>query len=532
MVNPETLDKRKAVESQILAVTVYGNQALVTRRGVVSLTGIEEELVVSPLPVTLESDSIRVIARGISGLKLLAVTSDRVYTTEPINEKLSELTTEIHKLELEKRHLQAQIDALSLQSSFISGLKDKTEEPFSQSLASKNLTISETLDFLNFLGSQYSEYAIAAADCKSQLQEVDKQLQIQRSNLQKMQNPASQESWNVVINIENTQPGELELEIVYMVNRVSWQPLYDLRVNSKEDQLHLSYLATITQNTGEDWQGVNLNLSTAKPGNCTAPPKLQPWYIDLPVPKVDESLQRSMLYPPAMALPMPVLRTPPKPVQPDVDDIDSPHENHSLITFKINGASHIPSDGLPYKTTIFQDNYPCRLEYVGIPRLVNFAYLQVYVKNVYHDVTLLPGKANIFCNSVFVGTTDLENVHPGQEFILNLGVEANVKIERHLVEMQVDKKPINNQNSLTYVYRLLITNLLDQSIKLQLAEQIPVSQNEQIHVLLVNSNPELIQENKGVLNWFLNIPPGEKQDIYYQFLIEYPSEATVVGLNI
>ena len=52
------------------------------------------------------------------------------------------------------------IDALSLQSSFIVGLREKTEEPFSQSLARKNISLSETLDFLNFLGSQYCEYAI------------------------------------------------------------------------------------------------------------------------------------------------------------------------------------------------------------------------------------------------------------------------------------------------------------------------------------------------------------------------------------
>jgi uncharacterized protein (TIGR02231 family) len=138
-------------------VTVYENQALVTRRGVVSLTGQERELIVTPLPVTLESESVRVRGKGNVGVRLLGVSSDRLYTTEPVAEKVAQLTKQIQQLETEKRHLQAQIEALALQSGFLTGLKDQVQEPFAQSISRKNLSLSETLDFLNFLGSQYSE---------------------------------------------------------------------------------------------------------------------------------------------------------------------------------------------------------------------------------------------------------------------------------------------------------------------------------------------------------------------------------------
>ncbi|HEY9612154.1 DUF4140 domain-containing protein, partial [Allocoleopsis sp.] len=43
----------KTVDTRICEVTVYSNQALVTRRGVVQLTGDEHELVIAQLPVTL-----------------------------------------------------------------------------------------------------------------------------------------------------------------------------------------------------------------------------------------------------------------------------------------------------------------------------------------------------------------------------------------------------------------------------------------------------------------------------------------------
>ncbi len=539
MVNPETPFWQKTVDSQIVAVTVYNDQALVTRRAVVSLAGGERELVITPLPVTLATDSIRVSGVGTAVVKLLGVSSDRLQTTEPVGEKVAQLTRQIQQIETQKRHLQAQIDALSLQSNFIAGLREKTEEPFSQSLARKNLSLSETLDFLNFLGSQYCEYAIATGECKAQLPELEKQLQTLRAALQKIQTHQLKENLNVIVGVEVKEPGEFELEIAYMISHASWQPLYDLRVNSASDGLHLSYLAEITQSTGEDWLGVELTLSTAKPGHSTLPPQLKPWYIDTPMARMEDIAQRSMPYPPAMALPMPVFRSPSKPVKPEIEEenasetVGNPHPHQgSVVTLKFAGEGKIPSDGKPHKITICQQDYPCRFEYVAIPSLVSFAYLQVHFQNNVNGMTLLPGTANIFRNHIFVGTTQLENILPGEEFKLNLGIDEGLKIERDLLEIQVDKKIISNQRRVTYAYRLIITNLLNQAANLQLTEQLPVSRSEHIQVHLIGNNPEIEKSKTGILSWVLTISAQEKQEIYYQFAVEHPPELTVVGLDI
>lgn len=86
MVNPEeTPSWRTTVHSQIVAVTVYSDKALVTRKGKVSLSGTERELVINSLPVTLETDSVRVSGAGTVGVRLLGVNCDRIYTTEPVH---------------------------------------------------------------------------------------------------------------------------------------------------------------------------------------------------------------------------------------------------------------------------------------------------------------------------------------------------------------------------------------------------------------------------------------------------------------
>ncbi|MEH2438256.1 MAG: mucoidy inhibitor MuiA family protein [Nostoc sp.] len=541
MVNPEIPSWRKTVQSEIVAVTVYADRALVTRRGVVDLTGIEQELVITPVP-EMETESVRVSGTGTVGVRLVGVSSDRIYTTEPVAE-IADFTRQIQQLEAEKRHLQAQVDALALQSSFIDGLREKTEEPFAQSLSRKNLSLSETLDFLNFLGSQYSEYAIASGECKTQQQELDKQLQAVHTSLQIIQTPHAKESFSLVVGVEVTGEGEFELEISYLVNRASWTPLYDLRFSTTSDIVHLSYLAEITQSTGEDWIGANLTLSTAKPGLGTLPPKLEPWYIDAPRPQMLRQ-RRFSAQPPLLP---PIAEPPASAARADWQEQDEVIEDSlipaetvtaelskegSVVTFKLNGGGNIPSDGAPHKTTIFNDDYPCNFDYVAMPRLVSFAYLQANVKNNPNGATLLPGKANIFRDNVFIGTTQLENIAPGQEFKLNLGIDEGFKIERDLVERLVDKRLIGNQRRITYIYRLFITNLLEKEVNLKLTEQLPVSRNEQIKVRLSRSNPQIQLGEMGILEWQLTLPPQERREISYQFIVEHPPELMVVGLDI
>ncbi|MUG94743.1 mucoidy inhibitor MuiA family protein [Scytonema sp. UIC 10036] len=530
-----------AVETEIVAVTVYTDQALVTRRGAVTLTGLERELIVTKLPDTLDTESVRVSGTGRVAVRLSQVSVERVFSSEPATTRLVQLKGQIQQIETERRFLQAQINALDLQSKFLEGLREKTEEPFAQSLSRKNLSPSETLDFLNFLGSQYAEYAIAIGDYKVQQQELDKQLEILRQQVQQIQTSHGKENFCLTVAVEPEGAGDFELEVSYVVLNASWVPLYDLAVSTNSHSLNLNYLAEVTQSTGEDWIGVALTLSTAKPGLRTLPPKPEPWFIDVPSPR--ENLLRAKAMhrlTPGVAMTqssyeenhnIDTERSPENFIEAESVVAEISREG-SAVNFKLNSNTHIPSDGAPHKTTIFKDDYPCQFEYVAAPRLVSFAYLQANVKNSTNGATLLAGKANIFRDNTFVGTTRLENTAPGQEFKLNLGIDESLNIERDLVERQVDKKLIGNNRRITYGYRIIITNLLDRETSLKLTEQLPVSRNEQVKVRLTRSNPQIQPSEMGILEWALTLSAQAKREIYYQFIVEHPPELSVQGLGI
>lgn len=539
MTDSETpnLDTLKTVDTRICEVTVYTDRARVTRRGTVTLTGNETELAIASLPATLETDSVRATGSGTIAVRLLGVRSETVFSSEYVANRPAAITQQIQELETQKRVILDRLASRKIQLKFVEGLSEKSVGFFSSSIAKQQVGLNETGELLNFLGTNYLKYVGAIAQHRRQMHELDKQIKALRRQLQQVKTPDSQQGFNILVAIEPSGSGNFELELSYVVKRAHWTPLYDLRVNTTNNQINLNYLAEVNQNTGEDWTGVALILSTAKPGLGSLPPKLEPWYIEIFESRqfagrgvsednfldLEELLEEGYA---GNSFPGRGRR-----IEAETAAAQISREG-GTVSFQVGGNIKIPSDGTPHKVTIFSDNYPSKPKYIAVPRLVSFAYLQAVVVNPLTGATLLPGKANIFRDNTFVGCVKIENISPGQEFNLNLGIDEGLKIERDLVERQVDKKMIGHQRRTSYAYRLNVTNLQQVQVHLTLREQLPVSRNEQIKVRSTLTNPKIVVGEMGLLEWEISLLPQAKQELYYQFVVEHPPDLTVIGLDI
>ncbi|MEG4420370.1 mucoidy inhibitor MuiA family protein [Microcoleus sp. LAD1_D5] len=542
IINSDTI---KTLETSISEVTVYTDRALVTRRSTVALTGNERELAIASVPATLETESVRATGAGTVAVRLLGVRTETVFSSEPVGDRTAELTQQIQELQTQRRGINDKITARKIQLKFVEGLSEKSVGFFSSSIAKQQVGLNETGELLNFLGTNYLKYVSAIAQHEKQQRELDKQIEALLLQLRQVQTPHSQQSFNIIVAIEPSGIGNFELEVSYVVMGARWTPLYDLRVNTTNNQINLNYLAEVNQNTGEDWAGVALTLSTAKPGMGTLPPKLEPWFIDTVYPRYAQARELMMTrsrQPAEAEIALdytnlefqdngPSAGAAPQLIAAQTATTQVSKEG-GTVSFQVGGNTKIPSDVTPHKVTIFSENYPFKPEYIAVPRLVSFAYLQAVVVNPITGATLLPGKANIFRNNTFVGSVQLENVSPGQEYKLNLGIDEGLKIERELVERQVDKKLIGQQRRTSYAYRLNVTNLYQVQVHLTLKEQLPVSRNEQIKVRSTLTNPKIVAGEMGLLEWIMSLPPQAKQELYYQFVVEHPPDLTVTGLDI
>ena len=531
------LDSIKTIDTRICEVTVYTDRALVTRRGTVALTGNERELAIASIPATLETESVRATGAGTVAVRLLGVRSERVFSSEPVADGIAELTQQIKELETQNRAIKDKLGARRIQLKFVEDLSEKSVRFFSRSIAKQQVGLNETGELLNFLGTNYLKYVSTIAQHERQQRKLDNQIKALQQKLQQVRTSPSLQSFNIIVAIEPSGSGNFELELSYVVKRASWTPLYDLRVNTTNNQINLNYLADVKQSTGEDWTGVALTLSTAKPGLGSLPPQLKPWYIEIFELKEpagrgsseDDFGDLEGVFGEGHAGNSFLSKV--RHIEAEIATAQVSREGGTVL-FQVGGNTNIPSDSSRHKVTVFSENYPFKPEYIAVPHLVSFAYLQAVVMNPLTGATLLPGKANIFRDNTFVGTVQLENVSPGQEYKLNLGIDEGLKIERQLVERQVDKKLIGNQRRTSYAYRLSVTNLQQVQVHLTLQEQLPVSRNEQIKVRLTLTNPKIVAGEMGLLEWIMSLPPQAKQELYYQFVVEHPPDLTVIGLDI
>jgi uncharacterized protein (TIGR02231 family) len=536
--NPETsTPASQSIVAPIKEVTIYTNQALVTRRAVVSLTGFDRELVISGLPLTLQTDSVRAKIGVSVSVKLLGLRTEKVFASETFARRVVQISQQIRQLEEQQRYLRDLLTSVELQRDFVRGLAEKSVERYSGLNSPEKISLHEIREFLDFLGQQHDEYAKTIAHQEKEQQEIDKQLEALRQQRQQMVQAPYKEtlsSYRIVVTVEPTNAIEFELEVSYLVNRAIWTPVYDLQTSSSRKRVNVRYLGEVRQKTGEDWMGVAVKLSTAKPALTTLPPKLKPWYIDsldgTPAPASPASEDKDFAELEALL----------------ADETDAVKKQHvvetqkvvslsgSVVTFCIDGGCNIPADAAPHKVPILTVDYSCRTEYVAVPRLFSFAYLEATVKNNVLGATLLPGKANIFRNNTLVGTTQLEKVAPGEEFKLNLGVDEGLKIERELVEREVEL--MGNYRRTTYGYRLVVSNLRDRATTIRVIEQLPVSRNDQIKVHLKSTDPPIGLGKIGQLEWLLALQRQSrgkyKRELYYQFTVEHPADLTVVSLDI
>ena len=97
----------------------------------------------------------------------------------------------------------------------------------------------------------------------------------------------------VIITLDCLAAFNDELSISYYVSSAGWAPNYDFRVAEiTEPYFNIVYNADVYQSSGENWDKVNLKLSTNDPSLSGESPELVPWVLGRPNPYKKEIIQK------------------------------------------------------------------------------------------------------------------------------------------------------------------------------------------------------------------------------------------------
>lgn len=516
------------------SVTVFPDRARVTRRGTATLEPGVHRLEIPDLPMSLLPDSVRASGKGSARARLLGVSLQvRNYVDTPA-EAARELEAKIQAAMDADADLAAQAGVLERAQKAIDGLAEQSEM-FARGLALRDRSTADqgaVFDFIDERGRALQADLLAVGRKR---RDLAKELDRLRRELMQIQSARPRQRYAATVEVEALTAGNLEIELTYVVQPARWQPLYDLRL--ADGELEMTYLGEVAQSTGEDWAGVAMTLSTARPALALVIPELPPWYIGpRPAPPQYAPKMQAM----AAAAPAPpqaafAMAEEALDLEAEETFMELPSatvsESGAAVAYRISSRADVPSSGEPRKVTVASFKLRPELDAVTAPKLEPVCYRRAKVRND-SPYTLLPGRAQIFEGEEYLGATRIELVAPGQELELALGADERLRVERKLVAREVEKTLLADRRRIRYRYRIEVENLRDTPQVVFVRDQLPVSRHEQIKVRLEASEPKP-GEHTGLnqLEWKLTLPPSAKQIIQFEHSVESPRSLEVVGLE-
>jgi uncharacterized protein (TIGR02231 family) len=529
--------------SRIDAVTVYPAGAEVTRTGRVTMEGGEHVILFTDLPAQAVPGSIRVEGRATNALQIGSVDTRRVSvprTDETIAAtERKRIEDEIERLKDARAVLQAAVEAAQAQKTLVGNLAQlPTQTPSPHAAASQ----PDWSQLFTLIGQRVAEAQKTILEAQIKMRETDRQIADLTRQLASLA-PAPEQRTEVKVFVNAAGGLDAELIIRYQVGTASWTPFYDARLatgtRDQAPRLQLVRRASIQQRTGENWDDVQLSLSTARPNAGSAAPDLRPLTVDY-APDVPQTRSGQvqggqgrgrgdfLAASPSVSSPVPPpLGYAAEAAQQRPATVEA---QPFQAVYAIAGRVAVPSTNEMKRVQIDDMALDPTLTVRTVPKAEAKAYL--YAKlTMAAGTPVLPGPVALFRDSIFVGNGQLPLLAPGEEHELGFGVDDLVRV-RHTIAEQTRGESGWVSSSKTDVrnYRITVKNMHQRPIQLRVLDQIPVSQNEAIKIeLLGRTQPTRrnVDEKRGVLAWDMTLAPDEEKAVEFGYRVTWPAAKSV-----
>ena|GEM_PF-155751 len=271
----------KSLQSKITSATVFNDRALVTRSAGGSFAVGKYNLRIAGLPLLLNDQSVRVLGKGMAHAKILEVRVEIAQLDSVSDVGVKELQNKLKQVQDEIRKNDDRRAVVSQQKDFLNRISIASSENISKDLRVQRPSVDDWQKVMSFLDASFSRLSSEQRDLDAKRDELRKkadQIQFELNNIGAPKQPREKQ---VVIGLDVAKEGKLDLEVSYLIQNASWQPMYDVRALTSEKKIELTYNAQVWQNTGEDWKDVMLTLSTAQPIIGGNQPTLATWFIDV-----------------------------------------------------------------------------------------------------------------------------------------------------------------------------------------------------------------------------------------------------------
>lgn len=544
-------EKETVIKSKIKEVTVYTQGAQIERKASYSVSKGISTLVIEGVSPNIDPNSLQVQATGsiiILDSKYSVFYPEPDPIENPVNgippkilAEIDLLNDSIFDISYDISEIQFKIDVLNSEKRIIENngtIKGKGKV---------NDSIPLLKDAINYYHVKMNEINVqllkldrAKALVTRDLNKKNKrltELQNYNSNNNFVNNPPKPPVHQVKITISSKESANGRVKLSYLVNNAGWIPMYDLRSSAAANKIDLTYKAHVHQNTGVDWTGVKLSLSTNNPYANKTKPTLYPWYLDYYTYRNNyyNNSQGAKNAPTTASSPdLKKAEKDRKEMELAEDDFDALTaqnftkmvEQLISVEYEIDLPYNIKSDNEKNMVLVNTKTLKTEYMYYAIPKLDLSVYMVARITDL-GELNLIPGKANLFHEGAYLGNTYISPNTMNDTLDLSLGKDPNLVVKRTLLKNDSKERVVGDKIIKTMAYRIEIKNHKTKTIRLITQDQIPVSRNKEIEVELGDISRGDLDEITGILEWQSKMKPSDSKVYTIKYTVKYDKTQNV-----
>jgi len=500
--------------SAVSAVTLYPQGATVTRAVPYDIPAGRHRLILTDLPASTPLHAVRV---GVTGATLGGVTTRADFVPPRSAEKgaaLAAAEAEVVRLEDALRSAEADIAAIRLEAeaarariAFYERL-GATELPPGTDIAALAATIGAgTLEALR--AAHAAEQRADTAD--RGLKDLREALTRARQALAALV-PEDDVRAFLAVDLWSDVPASGDLSVSYTIAEAGWMPVYDLRLDRAAGQLEIERGAFVTQDTGENWAGVALTLSTVRPSERTAPGEV--W------PDLRRIVDPGQVMPRPGAAPMA-----------EADMARGGFELPAAPAPKVEAVAQADALAVPYaypdpvdiaagadrvRLALGALTAPAEIFVRAVPLRDSNGFVAASFANESGEVILPTGEAMFHLDGRFVGRQDLALIPAGGEAELAFGPVEGLRLSRVVTRSEGDRGVIRKATEWAETVRIRAENLTAEPWSVRLTDRVPYSEQEDLKITWSADPPPAgtdLDDRRGVLEWRFDLAPDAVREV-------------------
>ena len=265
-------NSEKPTTSKIEKVTVYLEGASIERTASVNLLPGENTFVFNNLSPDIDENSIHVSGLGDASILSIVFNIDFLEKKETSQEYQS-VENLLKTFQQQKNQIENEIAGYNEELQLL----QKNQRINSDAT---NLSVEMIKEMSVYYRNRVTEIKNEIFKQQLLLSELSKSISDYQSELLKLDDSKKEQRGEITLKLNNQKPANLVLKLKYNIKNAGWFPLYDIRATNTSSPIEFSYKANVYQQSGTDWDNVNLVLSTGDPNTNNIKPTLFPKYLN------------------------------------------------------------------------------------------------------------------------------------------------------------------------------------------------------------------------------------------------------------